>query len=91
MITRSAVASVMAVLAALIGIATLIWPTWWESLIGESPDGGDGSLERLVALVWIAVAAGLALLARRDRRRRALQTRLTSGPLGASGQDHGLH
>lgn len=88
--TRSGVATVMAALAAVIGIVTLIWPTWWESLLGESPDGGDGSLERLIALAWMAVAAGLALLARRDRR-RVLKARVTNGSLGASSQEHGHH
>ena len=67
--TRSRFEAVLAVLAAVVGTITLVWPTWWESLIGESPDGGDGSFERLFALVWIAASAVLALLARRDRRR----------------------
>lgn len=50
-------------------IATLIEPQWFELLFDESPDGGDGSLETIVAL---AVSLGACLvfsaLARREWR-----------------------
>lgn len=49
---------------------TLWDPMWFERLFDESPDGGDGSLERLVACTCFAAAGIVAgLLARRERRR----------------------
>jgi hypothetical protein len=50
-------------------IATLIEPQWFERLFDESPDGGDGSLETIVAVV-VSLAACLlfAGLARREWR-----------------------
>jgi hypothetical protein len=52
-------------------LALTLWdPMWFERLFDESPDGGDGSLERLVVCTCFAAAAiGSALLARRERRR----------------------
>lgn len=63
----------LAVVAAVVGVATLIWPTWIEALFEASPDGGDGSAERLVAMALIATSLLLGVAANRDRRRlRAL-------------------
>ncbi|WP_395702162.1 hypothetical protein [Aquabacterium sp.] len=51
---------------------TLVEPMWIERLFDEAPDGGDGSLERLVAGAGFAISAVVAaLLARRERRRLA--------------------
>jgi hypothetical protein len=52
-------------------LALTLWdPMWFERLFDESPDGGDGSLERLVACTCFAIAAIVsAELARRERRR----------------------
>ena len=51
-------------------IATLIEPQWFELLFDESPDGGDGSLETIVAVVVSLVAClAFAWLARREWRR----------------------
>lgn len=52
--------------AAAMGVVTLVWPTWWESLVGSSPDGGSGSTERWLAIGWAGAALALALLSRRD-------------------------
>jgi hypothetical protein len=57
---------VLASIGAVLTVVTLIWPTWIETLIGESPDGGNGSVERLFALGWLAATVLFALLARRD-------------------------
>jgi len=35
---------------ALVFIATLVEPRWFELLFDEAPDGGDGSLEAALAL-----------------------------------------
>lgn len=67
--TEAALASVTAVLTAV----TVLWPRWIEALSQSSPDGGDGSAERLVALAWLAATVVFAALARRDRRRLARQ------------------
>ncbi len=51
-------------------VLTVVDPMWIERLFDESPDGGDGSLERLVAGGGFLVAAVVAgMLARRERRR----------------------
>ena len=68
---RFAAALLAACLSGIACIATLIEPQWFELLFDESPDGGDGSLETLVAVVVSLVACVLfAGLARREWRRR---------------------
>lgn len=69
--TRMWIELVLAAVAAMLTVVTAIWPTWIESLFEVSPDGGDGSAERLFALGWLAVAVLFSVLARRDRRRLA--------------------
>jgi hypothetical protein len=39
-----------AAICAAVFVATLVEPQWFELLFDESPDGGDGSLEAMVAL-----------------------------------------
>ena len=59
-----------AFLSGFVCIATLIEPQWFELLFDESPDGGDGSLETIVAVAVSLVACAIfALLARREWRR----------------------
>lgn len=60
---------VLAVVCAVLTIAALIWPTWIESLLEESPDNGSGSAERLIALVWLAGTVLFSWLARREHAR----------------------
>jgi hypothetical protein len=69
--TRMVIELVLASIGTVLTVMTLIWPTWMESLLGQSPDGGDGSVERLFALGWLAATVLFALLARRDWRRIA--------------------
>ena len=71
--TRMLIEMVLAGVAGVLTVVTVIWPTWIESLVEASPDGGDGSAERLFALGWLAVAVVFSVLARRDRRRLALR------------------
>lgn len=66
--TRMWVEAVLAGIGLVLALISLVWPTWFELLLDESPDGGNGSLERLIALVWIAGAAMFGWLARRDWR-----------------------
>ena len=69
--TRMVIELVLAAIGGVLTVVTVIWPTWIESLLGESPDGGDGSAERLFALGWLAATVLFAVLARRDWRRIA--------------------
>lgn len=58
----------MAALFALAAVATMIWPTWIESLTKLEPDGGSGEAEwRLVILLGL-IAMVAALAARRHYR-----------------------
>jgi predicted phage tail protein len=60
-----------ALLCAAIFVLTLVEPAWFERMFGASPDGGDGSLEALIALGASFVAGGIcARLAWREWLRR---------------------
>lgn len=62
----------VSIISVLLLALTMVEPMWIERLLDESPDGGDGSLERLVAGACFGVAAIVAaVLARRERRRLA--------------------
>lgn len=58
----------LAAIAVVLTVASLIRPTWIESLSGLEPDGGSGESERWLALVFAVAAVTLFLLSRRDRR-----------------------
>lgn len=70
--------------AALAGVSfslfalTLVFPEWIEATTGVEPDGGSGALEFVIAGALLLVALGSAALARRDRRRLALEQRWQS-------------
>ena len=67
---RLAIATLLALCSAVACVATLIEPQWFELLFDEAPDGGDGSLETIIAVAVSLVACVLfALLARREWRR----------------------
>jgi hypothetical protein len=68
------VEGVLALISAVLMVVTLIWPKWFETLFDASPDHGDGSFERLFALVWLAGTVAFVVLARRDWRRLTAQT-----------------
>jgi hypothetical protein len=53
-------------------IVTLISREWIEELTGWDPDNGSGSLEILIAVGLLAIAAISFFAARRDYRRAAL-------------------
>jgi hypothetical protein len=59
----------LAAISAVLTAVTAIWPDWIEVVLDESPDGGDGSIERLLAAAWFAGTVLFFLLARRDYRR----------------------
>lgn len=65
---RTAIAVALA--SAGLFVLTLFNPQWIELLLGASPDGGDGSLERWILLGCTLVTAALAAaLASREKRR----------------------
>ena len=60
---------VAAIASGAVSVVTLVWPDWIELVFGVDPDGGDGSLEWLVAGLAVGVTLTLCLLARREWRR----------------------
>ncbi|MEJ8849533.1 hypothetical protein [Variovorax rhizosphaerae] len=60
----------VAVVCACLFALTLVDPQWIETLFDESPDDGDGSLERWILLGCTSIGTVLAgALAWRERRR----------------------
>lgn len=64
--TRYWIELALAVVGGLLFVLTLVTREWIEILTGRDPDGGSGVLELAIACGLLAVAAGSALLARRD-------------------------
>ena len=50
-------------------IATLMWPSWIETVFGVDPDNGSGLLEWLIVVSSLIVSACTAALARREWRK----------------------
>ena len=63
------VETVLAVIALVMGIVTLVTREWIELLFGFDPDGGSGLVEVLLVAVFFVAA----VVAGWDARRRALQ------------------
>jgi hypothetical protein len=63
------VETVLAGLATLAGMVTVIYPTWFEALFDASPDAGSGAFEWAIASALLLASLALALLARRDFQR----------------------
>jgi hypothetical protein len=65
---KARIETVLAVVAGVLAVVTLLWPTWIESLFGVAPDAGSGEAEWWIVVVFAVVAIASALLARRDLR-----------------------
>jgi len=65
---RARIELVLAVLFGIATVATIIWPTWIESLTTLEPDKGSGEAEWWLIIVLGSVAVAASLLARRDFR-----------------------
>ncbi len=75
---HSAKASALTALAVVTGVLaaiTAVTPDWIEVAFGVHPDGGDGSLERIVVLSLALVTIVLALGARHAWKRSRLSAR----------------
>ncbi len=59
---------ILAMVGAALAVLTLAWPDWIEAF-GIEPDGGNGSLEWIIAVGFLVAGLGLGLLARHDQRR----------------------
>lgn len=64
------VEAVLAGLAAVLFVVTLISREWIEIVFGVDPDGGSGSLEWAIVGVLLVAALVLGALARAEWRRR---------------------
>ena len=65
---KARIETMLAILATALAIATLIWPTWIESVLGFEPDAGGGEAEWGVVAAPAVLAVASALLAGRDYR-----------------------
>ena len=63
---------VLAVTFTVLFIATLIEPTWIEKVFDADPDGGNGSDEWLIVVVFGVAALAMFAFAGREWRRRSL-------------------
>ncbi len=65
---RARIEILLAAIAGVLAVVTLVWPTWIESLFGVAPDAGSGEAEWLVVAALAAGAVVLALLGVRHLR-----------------------
>ena len=72
----------LSALFAALTVATLIWPTWIESLTGLEPDRGTGETEWWIVVLLGLVTIALGALAARDFRAatRLRTQRASDGP-----------
>jgi hypothetical protein len=67
--------SILALLSGALGIVTIFWQDWIETLFGVDPDGGNGTAEWLIVLILLLLASVLAVRARLEwRRAQAVST-----------------
>lgn len=70
---RARVETVLAAVAGVLAVVTMVWPAWIEGTVGLEPDAGSGEAEWLLA-VGLAVAAVVLGVLGRYHRRVALAT-----------------
>ena len=60
--------TILAVFAGALGVLTMFWPAWIETVTGWDPDRHNGSFEWLVVASLLALSAAIGLRAVRHRR-----------------------
>jgi amino acid transporter len=72
---RAWIEAAFALAAGVVGVVTVIFPTWFEAMFEASPDEGSGALEIGIAIALILASLVLAAMAVRDfGRLRASRT-----------------
>lgn len=74
----SSVLEAAAALSIVLSVLTVAWPDWIERAFGVDPDAGDGSVEWLLTVVFLAVAVALTTLAIHSARRTHAQAPTTN-------------
>jgi hypothetical protein len=64
--------TVLAACSGVLGLVTLVWRSWIETLFGVDPDHGNGTVEWLIIFGLLTVALALSLTARAERRHASL-------------------
>jgi len=67
---RARLEAAIAVLAGALGILTLVWRDWIESLTGWNPDHHNGNVEWLVVAVLLAAAIAMGTVSWRHWKLR---------------------
>jgi hypothetical protein len=70
----------LAVCSAIATVLSLVWPQWIEAVFEESPDAGDGSAERLVAVVFLVATVVFSWFARREWQQRGTKSGFDARP-----------
>jgi hypothetical protein len=52
-----------------LGLLTIVWHDWIETVFGVDPDHGNGSAEWIAVVVLLVIGATAGALARREWRR----------------------
>jgi hypothetical protein len=68
---RILVERVLAGMTGVMGVVTIFWRTWIETLFGWDPDHANGSVEWLIIAGLFAACAAFSLLSRVEVRRLA--------------------
>jgi hypothetical protein len=70
-VTRSLkIKSALAVTSAFLALLTIVVPDWIEEVFQIDPDGGNGSLEWLIVIVFIVATVLFGMMARAELRAR---------------------
>lgn len=83
-VVRAGLESALAVLALVLAVVTALSPAWIETLSGAAPEAGTGETGWWLVVVFVALALGAALLARRDLGRLTRRARARIDPAPAS-------
>jgi hypothetical protein len=67
-VLRARIEILLAAVAGVLAVVTLVWPMWIESIFAARPDAGSGAAEWLVVSVFAASAVVLALVGVRHYR-----------------------